>query len=50
MYECEIVEAVNETLNHYIQHFDEYENEGVCCDPFDCNALLAEYAEEIIWE
>jgi len=50
MYGNDMIECKDELLNHYLHHFDECDIE--CPDynfELDCLDIMAECAEEIIW-
>jgi len=50
MYDNEMIECKNESLNHYLHHFDECDAEHIQFnEELGCLDLMAECAEEILW-
>lgn len=51
MYENEIIEIEDFTFNHYLQHFDECDEEHLeYNEEYNCIEVAAECVEEIIWD
>lgn len=50
MYSSEIIEFEDTSFNHYIHHFDEYdENHPHYNDEYGCIEVAVELIEEIVW-
>lgn len=50
MFECDIIEIEDFSLNHYMHHFEDCSSRCVeYNEEFECIEVLAECAEEILW-